>query len=310
MEKFTEVYRLGGITFVSEIALPELIPIQRDDTTAHPVQIRLGTVARHLPGAVEIDPGCFATRTQYLLSIEGVARYLLRDGREIVVQPEPLAVALDVRGYLLGSVFVVLCQQRGLLPLHASVVAGAAGAAAFIAHSGQGKSTLAADLGRRGLRVLADDVCLVDTAQTPALVTATAPWMKLWQASLDHLGKPAEGLERVFSDEDKYRLPLVANAKPEAIRQLFFLESRNDVSVTTIGAISRLEALNLLMHFAHHAFVLEATGQREETFVQCSRVLSQATAWRLIRPWGLEHLSATVDAVQPFLLEEPGRAAD
>ena len=28
----------------------------------------------------------------------------------------------DVRSYLIGSVFVVLCQQRGLLPLHASAV--------------------------------------------------------------------------------------------------------------------------------------------------------------------------------------------
>ena len=193
MEKFVEVYRLGGITFVSEIALPELIPVQRADSSEHHVQVRLGDVSSHLPDGVEVDPGCFATCTHYLLAIEGVARYLVSEGQNIVVQPEPHAPALDVRGYLLGAVFVVLCQQRGLFPLHASVVAGDAGAAAFIAHSGQGKSTLAADLGRRGLRILADDICLLDTAHTPILVTATAPWMKLWQNSLDHLENRRKG---------------------------------------------------------------------------------------------------------------------
>ncbi len=41
------------------------------------------------------------------------------------------------------------------------------------------------------------------------------------------------------------------------------------------------------MNLTHQAYVLEATGQRQESFLRCSRVSSQARAYRLIRPWGL-----------------------
>ncbi len=308
MTNVTRVYLLGGITLASEIALPELSPVEREACSPRPVTLRLGAVPHHLPDAVQLDAFRVATSAQFLLSIPGVARYLVTAGTEIVVEPEMEAVASDVRGYLLGPVFVVLCQQRGLLPLHASAVGSEAGVVAFVANSGEGKSTLAAHLGRRGFRVLADDTCLIDTSQPgEAMVTPTAPWLKLWRNSLETLGKEVEGMAKVFSDEDKYRLPIAAPLQPEPIRKLFFLQSAEEGSLGSYGSatvmenIPRLEAVPLLMSLVHHAYVLEATGQREETFRRCSRVLSQASAHRLIRPWGLEHLESTVDLVDAVL---------
>jgi hypothetical protein len=304
MKPVAGVYLIGGITLVSEIPLPELPPIQLQSATPHPVLVRLGAVPDSLPGAVELDPYCFATPTQYLLHIEGIGRYLVNSGREIFVDPDDAAPALDVRGYLLGSIFVVLCQQRGLLPLHASAIAGQSGVVAFLANSGQGKSTLAAHLAQRGFRVLADDVCLVDATEAhSAMVIPTAPWLKLWRNSLENLGRRADGLDRVFSEDDKYRLPLDPASTPEPIFKLVFLESNELSSVTTeIEELSRLRALPLLMNLTHHAFLLEATGQQEENFLRCGRVLSQARAYRLVRPWGLMHLESTVDALESLIV--------
>src|SRR5271156_3743456 len=313
MIKGAGVYLLGEITLFSEIVLPELPLIQRERATPHPVTIRLGDVSHHLPGAVEVDPDCFATPSQYLLHIHGTARYLVTNGREVVVSPEANANPLDVRGWMLGNIFVTLCQQRGLLPLHASAVSseprnGRQGVAAFLARSGQGKSSLAAHLAQRGLRVVADDVCLIDA--TPAdevLVIPSTPWLKLWRNSLQNLGRQAEGLERVLSEHDKYRLPLEAASKREPIRKLVFLEAREESSsAIRIEEVPRVKAVPLLMNLTHHAYVLEATGQMQETFLRCGRVLSQARAYRLIRPWGLDHLQSTVDAVEKFLLEDEG----
>jgi hypothetical protein len=306
MKPVAGVYLIGGITLVSEIALPELPLIQQQSATPHPVQVRLGAVANHLPGAVELDPDCFATRTQYLLNIQGVARYLVTAGREIVVDPAAAAPALDVRGYLLGSIFVVLCQQRGLLPLHASAIAGKSGVVAFLGNSGQGKSTLAAHLAQRGFRVLADDVCLIDAAQAgAAMVIPTAPWLKLWRNSLESLGREVEGLDRVFSEDDKYRMPLAPILTSEPISKLVFLEANDISSVTTqIEEVPRVQAIPLLMNLTHHSYLLEPTGQQEQNFLRCGRVLSQARAYRLLRPWGLMHLESTVDALENLLLEQ------
>jgi hypothetical protein len=306
MRPVAGVYLIGGITLISEIALPELLLIQQQSATPHPVRVRLGTVANRLPGAVELDPDCFATPTQYLLNIRGIARYLVTAGHEIVIDPDDAAPALDVRGYLLGSIFVVLCQQRGLLPLHASAVASKSGVVAFLANSGQGKSTLAAHLAQRGFRVLADDVCLIDATQPgSAMVIPTAPWLKLWRSSLENLGRKAEGLERVFTDDDKYRLPLAPVLTPEPILKLVFLEGHAIASATVaVEEVPRLQAVPLLMNLTHHSYLLEATGQQEENFLRCGRVLSQARAYRLIRPWGLMHLESTVDVLENLLLED------
>src|SRR5580698_5524835 len=306
MNQVVGMYVVGGITLVSEIALPELPLIQQQSASLHPVAIRLGEVPRILSDAVEVDPGCFASSSQYLLCVEGIARYRVSDGQDIVVEPDANALPLDVRAYLLGAIFVVLCQQRGLLPLHASAVAGHSGVVAFLANSGQGKSTLAAHLAQRGFRVIADDICLIDAALPgAAMVIPTAPWLKLWRNSLENLGREAEGLDRVFSDDDKYRLPLAPVLQPEPICKVVFLEG-NEVSstATVIEEVPRVEAVPLLMNLTHHSYLLEATGQRQENFLRCGRVLSQARAYRLIRPWGLMHLESTVDALEKLLLEE------
>jgi len=67
--------------------------------------------------------------------------------------------------------------------------------------------------------------------------------------------------------------------------------------------VPRVQAVPLLMNLTHHSYLLEATGQQEENFLRCGRVLSQARAYRLIRPWGLMHLESTVDALENLLLE-------
>jgi hypothetical protein len=302
MKKVAGVYLLGGVTLVSEIPLPELPLIQRHSATPHPVSIRLGEVP-NLPGAIELDPDCFATSTHYFLRVHGIGCYLVSNGQEMIVSPEAGALALDVRAYLLGTLFVVLCQQRGLLPLHASAVSSGQGVVAFLARSGQGKSSLAAHLAQRGFRVLGDDVCLIDTQTDQAMVIPAAPWLKLWRNSLQILGRQADGLERVFSEDDKYRLPLQNVLQPEPIRKLVFLES-DERSVTDIQEVTAIEAIPLLMNLTHQAYVLEATGQRQESFLRCSRVSSQARAYRLIRPWGLPYLQSTVDLLEKFLLQE------
>lgn len=304
MKQVAGVYLVGGITLVSEIELPELPLVQQNSATPHPVYIRVGAVANQLPAAIEVDLYSCATATQYLLRIAGIARYLVTGGREIVVEPDANALPLDVRAYLLGAIFVVVCQQRGLLPLHASAIAGKSGVVAFLANSGHGKSTLAAHLAQRGFRVLADDVCLIDVAQPAAMVIPTAPWLKLWRNSLENLGREAKGLDRVFSDDDKYRLPLAPVFEPEPILKLVFLEDNEESFTTTeIKEVPRVEAVPLLMNLTHHSYLLEATGQREENFLRCGRVLSQARAYRLIRPWGLMYLESTVDALENLLLD-------
>ena len=150
---------------------------------------------------------------------------------------------------------------------------------AFLGHSGQGKSSLAAHLAKRGFAVMADDICLIDPSSPGGMVIPTAPWLKLWRSSLESLGQSADTLARVFSEDDKFRLPLNAMLPPQPLRMLIFLESDTSAGEIQIEEMPALEAIPLLMNLTHQAYVLQATGQREESFLRCSQVCSQAKAF-------------------------------
>src|SRR2546421_132869 len=72
----------------------------------------------------------------------GVGAFLVRGGREIVVDPAPGVEARVLRLSILGPAFGLLLHQRGRFVLHASAVASGGGVLAFAGGSGWGKSTL------------------------------------------------------------------------------------------------------------------------------------------------------------------------
>src|SRR5580658_2928398 len=143
-----------GLRLRSAVALPEL-PAIADDGIPPDVTLELGRVPRRLEGAVDVDPAMQATAGRFQLDVPA-GRFLVSEGRRILVDPGPGASEADLRPYLLGTVIGALCHQRGLLPLHAAAVLCADGAVAFAGPSGAGKSTLAAQLHALGRTVLAD----------------------------------------------------------------------------------------------------------------------------------------------------------
>ena len=91
--------------------------------------------------------------------------WLSGDGREAVVA-EPHGATFDV-GMAVRGVLPFASALQGAVVLHASAVLGHTGIHAFVAASGTGKSTLAAELARQGLPLVADDL-------TPCRVTGDA----------------------------------------------------------------------------------------------------------------------------------------
>ena len=158
-------YTVFGLKVRSELALPELAP----DRTETPADV---VIARgKIPGLKSAEAGLHVAGDALVLVVPEVARYAIRGGSSIVVEPETADVPeTNVRLFLLGSAFGALLHQRGLLPLHANAVEIDGSAVAFMGASGSGKSTLAMWLCDQGFRILADDVCVVrfDAKWTPA----------------------------------------------------------------------------------------------------------------------------------------------
>lgn len=210
---------LCGWRLASALPLPDLPPWIEDERAAD-LTIDFGSIPDRLPNlAVDRPLVQIAADGTCRFGLPGVAAYMIDPaGTRVIIDPAAGASATDVRLFLFGSVFAVLCFRRGLLPLHASCVRIGNAAVAFAGPSGIGKSSLAASFLRHGRAVLADDVTVVDaTAPEGPRVLPTFPRIKLWRDALERMGLPIKGLERTRPAFDKYNLPITSDFCAEAL---------------------------------------------------------------------------------------------
>jgi len=153
------VFGAFGLAIRSELALPELPGLPVDG--APDVDIRFGDAGPPDAGLRWIGGVFQAAGDNCLYNVADVARFRIRRGRELIVEPAQAAEAATVRLYLLGGALGAVLHQRGLAPLHASTVRMRDIAVSLAGASGSGKSSLAAALLGRGHRLLGDDLCAV-----------------------------------------------------------------------------------------------------------------------------------------------------
>ena len=299
-------YLFGPFLITSTLQILELAGSTLPAATvpgSRSVSLTLGPTPTSLHNAQHYGSLCQVTSNEYLLEIPEIARFHVAHGREVRVTLHPGAPLADVTAYLLGSVFGALCHQNALLPLHASAVATPAGVVAFLGQSGAGKSTLAATLQHRGHTIVSDDICLVEPpippAADPSHVIPVAGWLKLWRSSFDHLGQVPDERNRVFAANDKFRVYLKPTPAPAAhpltLRNLIFLERATDpASSPRLEPMSTAEAIAQMIRLTYLSYITELTQTHARAFTQCAAVLAHARPYRLVVPWELTRLDASL----------------
>ncbi len=95
----------------------------------------------------------------------GLARFVVRAGREVIISAAPEGDPEIFRLYVQGMMLAAALYQRGLFVLHSSVVDLGGYAIGFTGMVGAGKSTLATAFRARGYKILADDNAAIDVGQ-------------------------------------------------------------------------------------------------------------------------------------------------
>ncbi len=270
-------YCFCGWKLRSEIELPAMPPFGGADGGPADLEITLGPVAAALPDPVRSTPFQQVGRDGSVLTrIEGVARFHLEAGRKIVVAPAPGAASADLTLFLQSAALGMLAHQRGLFPLHASVVEIAGRTMAFAGSSGAGKSTLAAALLRRGHRPLADDLCLLRT-DTPDQIQAwpMATRLKLWQPALKALGFDANRLAHNRQGQSKFvvEMPPPVLAAAHRLDMVLILTSGSPGDADRVEWQSGFDALALLMEHIYRRPAAMAMGRGADLLRQAARIL-------------------------------------
>ena len=278
-------YAVFGLTLASELELPELPPGDGPPD----VTVRRGEVPEELAEVKKRGVLYQAGPGRLLLKVRDVARFLVSDGRQIVVATEPEAEEGSVRIFLYGSALGALLQQRGVLPLHASAIEADGRAIVLAGNSGEGKSTLAAAFHRAGYRVLADDVVAVHPGDdgnggAPRAYPAY-PILKLWPDALARLEIDPGELARERPEIEKTILPTGERftGEPLPISHVYLLHSSNkdELELHPITGMGKLAAL---WRFTYRRQFLDGLEDKQQHFRMCTALAKSASLAGVVRP--------------------------
>ena len=244
----------------------------------------------------------------FLLRMQGVARCLVTEGRDVLVEPH-CGDDREIGEHLAKTAWTALLLQRGIVPFHASAVAFEAGAVLFLGRSGAGKSSLVGALLKRGYAMLADDVVgIAPDSSLPGASTSrfralpAYPRLRLCADTLDALVWRGQALEEGKRSGKALAPVRRFHASPLSIRSVYLLDSHNrsDIELETMRGASAVEALRQQVLLK---YLVNGLGQRRrrELFHTVAAMVRQAPVARVKRPASAFRLDALTDRVEEHL---------
>lgn len=296
-------FRAYRLLIASSIPIPEMVPADvsdRESVGAPDVVICEGEFPDELPEPLGSSSVHQVNAKALLLRVAGVGRYLVRDGREIVIDPDPAATAHDVRVYLLGTCLGALLHQRGFLVLHASGVVTDGGCVLFAGESGAGKSTLLAELLRRGFKMVVDDVCAVrfGDADRP-IVVPSYPRTRLWADAADRFAIDTTDLPRTRPSWDKFERQVTDqfSDREANLTHLFHLAGPYDGAECSLERLGPIDSFTTLVDNTYRGILLDGMDRRTGHFELASRAARSVTVLRAKRPAAADSVEELADLV-------------
>jgi len=223
------------------------------------------------------------TTSGILLFWKNEGKFLIRDGREIIVDPDPNVDERTLRLIIEGPALGVILHQRGRLPLHAAAVEIDGKVVALMGGVGAGKSALAAALYKRGHLFVTDDVTAVqpDVGDIP-VVSPGFPQLKLWPEVISALGDNPESLPRIEPGTEKrsYRITDRFSQKTLPLTRIYLLTENPDHGILPLAP---QRALLELMRHSYRASLLKWIGA-ERHLSQCASLINKVPIKQLNRP--------------------------
>ncbi|MDP1602353.1 MAG: hypothetical protein Q8M03_03725 [Legionella sp.] len=237
-------YKAFNSTVDSALHFPELRECIKNDAPAD-VQITYGEIpVNGLDFSLKSSPFFQANQYSFWMNIPKVARFLVKDGQHIIIDPCSNAEETTLRIFTLESCFKALLSQQNYLVLEGSAIQMGAFAVLFLAPSGFGKSTLASMFLKRGYSVLTDEICAIDQN---LCLHPSFPVINLWANIAEQVEIDSTSLKTMRSTVKKYRLDLHREAElaPLPIKLIYTLNyHKNDSLVLSdISANPRLNPL-------------------------------------------------------------------
>lgn len=271
-------YKAFGLIIQSEFEIPEF----RTSKGIADVEITLGKVPEKLDRVIKKGVKYQAARNEFLLEVDQIARYYVKNGCEIRVETSTNHADKEVRLFLLGSAFGSLFLQRGLLPIHGSAIKFGNSACIFSGVSGVGKSSIAATFVLKGFQLLADDICVIDNKLS---VAPGFPHMKIWKDILDSLKIRTEALTEIRPEIKKYHMPVDYGFYNDSLplSKIFIITTKNTPGYD-VQELKGLQKFNAVKSNTYRYRFVGGLEKQLDHFQILNKLLPEIKVYKVSRP--------------------------
>lgn len=280
----TYTYQAFGMVIASSRPL-SATPFDKPGMPAD-VTIRYGEVPRQLSEKCTYKTRKWACNaSELLIDNEPGYRYLIRHGNEVIVEPRASDQDSPSCHLLHATVWGALLHQRGMMALHASSVLGPDGVWVIMGHSGQGKSSTAAELIKRGHRMLSDDITVVRPADNSDYEVMPAfPVNRLWQDTYDGIDFDSDNMTLSKSDTNKYDIQVNAFSQQSARLSKIFLLNPRDVDEVSVKKLDKHLSFKALVLATYRKRIAEGMSQTHRYLRNLDQLSSQYSVIEVTRP--------------------------
>lgn len=294
------IYRAFGLNIQSELPETKEFGMANSSSEIPDAIIRFGSVPPELINPQYNDIFISASPGTFLLKIKGVARYLICNGSEIIIEKEPSAKEGDVATFAFGSALGVLLYQRNVLVLHGSAVRTAKGAVLFTGIKGAGKSTTASALSSRGWEFMSDDVCAIYTDSERPILYPGLSRAKLTIDSFSQVLKANPSEPPISPVLAKYGVSFKTSSDPSPLHAICMLNSTDaDPYIEEVIGTDRLSLLTESLYRPQFHSLIEAPAQR---FTRYINVSSKIKAYRVFRSKDFKKMNLLLEELEDKIL--------
>ncbi|MEK7435722.1 MAG: hypothetical protein AAB150_02425 [Pseudomonadota bacterium] len=314
-------YRVCGMQISSSVPFPELRALPKSKGEYYPdMEFEIGgDISLHNSGqvvmTVEEPDGtpwmtCTKTSQGYRLHFTNIADFLVDpSGRRVSCIAPPGTPPETIRHLFLDQVIPPLLNLRGTEALHASAIATAQGACAFIGMSGQGKSTLASAFHVLGYPILCDDCLVLKDDPDSILVQPAYPGLRLWDDSRGTFFGNRRSTPPVSHYNDKRRVSTHASDSATRdflpLRRIYSLRRSDAGGPAGQPQIEPLSIRDALVELLSYTFRLDLTDQT--MILRQMRVLERVAREVPVRRLRLPDDLKLLPAARELILQDLGQ---
>jgi hypothetical protein len=292
-------YVAYGLNIESELCLPGLRSGSGLDLPV--VSIRQARSIDRVDLGSRHDGGDFL-----FLKLPGLLEYWVSAGQELTFWPDQTTdegvATFSMQQTASGFGLALLLRQRGLLTLHAAVVAKREQAIVFVGESGWGKSTLAEYFSQNGYEVICDDIGAIEITDNEIRVLQGNATIKLRSGSEAILDDSLRVSPRYL--DGRLHLPKASvNSSGIPIAHIFLLEN-SFASRSSIEPLTPTAKIVELIRHTHGAHLLTRPDYQAAHLRQCSDLAKRVPMSVLRRQGGLSNLSTILELVENHVYDQ------